>query len=74
MRLTILLAGLGATTAMAGVLQHRQNDLPHCADGEGIVEGIWQDRMWFLNPFSVRTYRFEQAKTNTITLNSQLWW
>ncbi|KFY35172.1 hypothetical protein V494_06144 [Pseudogymnoascus sp. VKM F-4513 (FW-928)] len=43
MKLTILLAGLGAMTAMAATLQHRQNDLPHCADGEGTVSGIWQD-------------------------------
>lgn len=73
MKSTLLLAGLGAMTAMAGVLQHRQNDLPHCVDGEGIVEGVWQDRAWFLNPFSVPAYRFEQAKTNIIALNSQLW-
>lgn len=58
MKSTLLLAGLGAMTAMAGVLQHRQNDLPHCIDGEGIVEGVWQDRAWFLNPFSARKYRF----------------
>ncbi|KFY84696.1 hypothetical protein V500_09097 [Pseudogymnoascus sp. VKM F-4518 (FW-2643)] len=43
MKLTLLLAGLGAMTAMAGTLQHRQNDLPHCVDGEGTVSGIWQD-------------------------------
>ena len=59
MKFTLLLASLGAMTAMAATIQQRQNDLPHCVDGEGTVEGIWQDRTWLLNAFSVRTHCFE---------------
>ncbi|KFY48294.1 hypothetical protein V495_01461 [Pseudogymnoascus sp. VKM F-4514 (FW-929)] len=43
MKFTLMLVGLGAMTVMAGTIQQRQNDLPPCIDGEGTVEGLWQD-------------------------------
>jgi hypothetical protein len=58
MKFTLVLAGLSAMTVMAATIQQRQNDLPPCIDGEGTVEGLWQDRTWFLNYFSFRPYNF----------------
>jgi hypothetical protein len=56
MKFTLMLVGLGAMTVMAGTIQQRQNDLPPCIDGEGTVEGLWQDRTSLLNHFSFLTY------------------
>ncbi|PVH80092.1 hypothetical protein DL98DRAFT_588868 [Cadophora sp. DSE1049] len=42
MRLPLLFIGLGAMTAMAGTIQHRQNDVPHCIDGlAGTNDGLF---------------------------------